>query len=39
MDPAIAETRAALTAFADDLFAALADILIRLTARHPWTGN
>jgi len=35
MDPAIAETRAALTDFADELFAALADILTRLTARHP----
>jgi hypothetical protein len=35
MDPAIAENRAALTAFADDLFAALADILTRLTTRHP----
>jgi hypothetical protein len=29
MDPAIAETRAALTGFADELFAALADILTR----------
>ncbi len=35
MDPAIAETRAALTVFADELFAALADILTRLNARHP----
>jgi hypothetical protein len=35
MDPAIAENRAALMAFADDLFAALADILTRLTTRHP----
>ncbi len=35
MDPAIAETRAALTGFADELFAALADILTRLTPRHP----
>lgn len=35
MDPAIAESCAALTAFADDLFAALTDILTRLTARHP----
>lgn len=35
MDPAIAESRAALTALADDLFAALADILTRLTVRHP----
>ncbi|MBC8433780.1 MAG: hypothetical protein H8D96_17865 [Desulfobacterales bacterium] len=35
MDPAIAETRAALTNFADELFAALTDILTRLTARHP----
>jgi hypothetical protein len=35
MDPTIAENRAALTGFADELFAALADILTRLTARHP----
>jgi hypothetical protein len=35
MDPAFAETRAALTGFADELFPALADILTRLAARHP----
>jgi hypothetical protein len=35
MDPAIAENRAALTDFADELFAALADILTQLTTRHP----
>jgi hypothetical protein len=35
MDPAITESRAALTTFADELFAALADILTRMTARHP----
>jgi hypothetical protein len=35
MDPSIAENRTALTGFADELFAALADILTRLTARHP----
>ena len=35
MDPVIAENREALTAFADELFAALADILTRLTAQQP----
>ena len=35
MDPVIAETRAVLTSFADELFAGLTDILTRLTARHP----
>jgi hypothetical protein len=35
MDPAITENRARLTGFADELFAALADILTRLTACHP----
>jgi len=35
MDPAIAKNRAALTSFADELFAALADILTRLTIYHP----
>jgi len=35
MDPAIAESRATLTAFADELFSALADILTRLTVHHP----
>lgn len=35
MEPAIVESRAALTAFAGELFAALADILTRLTAQHP----
>ncbi len=35
MNPAIAETRATLTAFADELLAALADILTRLTVQHP----
>ena len=35
MDPAIAENRAALTSFADELFAALADLLTRLAAHHP----
>jgi hypothetical protein len=35
MNPAITENRAALTGFADELFAALADILTRLTSRHP----
>lgn len=35
INPAIAETRAALTGFADDLFAALADILTRLKVLHP----
>lgn len=35
MDEAIAQDRQALTAFADDLFAALADITTRLTVDHP----
>ena len=35
MDPAIAENRTALTSFADDLLAALTDILARLTVHHP----
>lgn len=35
MDEAIAENRPTLTMFADDLFAALADIATRLTVNHP----
>lgn len=35
MDAAIAETRATSTSFANEFFAAMADILTRLTARHP----
>lgn len=35
MDEAIAQDRQALTTFADDLFAALADIATRLTVNHP----
>lgn len=35
MEPTIAGNRAALTTFADELFAALADILTRLTFQHP----
>lgn len=35
MDEAIAQDRQALTVFADDLFAALADIATRLTVNHP----
>ncbi len=35
MNDAIAQDRQALTAFADDLFAALADITTRLTVDHP----
>jgi len=35
IDTTIAENRATLTDFADELFAALADILTRLTPRHP----
>jgi len=35
MDTNIAENRATLTGFADELFSALADILTRLTPRHP----
>ena len=35
MDEAIAQDRQALTTFADDLFAALADIATRLTVNQP----
>lgn len=35
MDEAIAQDRQALTTFADDLFAALADIAVLLTVNHP----
>lgn len=35
MDETIAQDRQALTTFADDLFAALADIATRLTVNHP----
>lgn len=35
IDEAIAQDRHALTTFADDLFAALADIATRLTVNHP----
>lgn len=35
MDEAIAQDRQTLTTFADDLFAALADIATRLTVNHP----
>lgn len=35
MDASIAENRQTLTAFADDLFAGLADISTRLTVNHP----
>lgn len=35
MNPSISETRETLTAFADDLFAALADILTKLTDCQP----
>lgn len=35
MDAAIAQNRQTLTTFADDLFAALADIATRLTVNHP----
>lgn len=35
MDEAIAQDRQALTTFADNLFAALADIATRLTVNHP----
>jgi hypothetical protein len=35
MDPDIAESRATLTTFADEIFAALADILTQLTAQQP----
>jgi hypothetical protein len=35
MDQAIAQDRQTLTTFADDLFAALADIATRLTVNHP----
>ncbi len=35
MEPTIAGNRAALTTFSDELFAALADILTRLTVQHP----
>jgi hypothetical protein len=35
MDPALAKSRDALTTFADELFAALADILTRLLAQQP----
>lgn len=35
MDPTIVENRLALTTFADELIAALTDILTRLTAQHP----
>ena len=35
MDPAIAESREAMINFSDDLFAALSDILTRLTVRQP----
>lgn len=35
MDEAIAQDRQSLTTFADDLFAALADIATRLTVNHP----
>jgi len=35
MDPTIAENRTALIGFSDDLFAALTDILTRLTVRQP----
>lgn len=35
MDETIAQNRQSLTTFADDLFAALADIVTRLTVNHP----
>lgn len=35
IDEAIAQDRQALTTFADDLFAALSDIVTRLTVNHP----
>lgn len=35
MDPAIAQDRGALTAFAEELFAGLSEIAIRLTVNHP----
>jgi len=35
MDSAIAESKASLETFANDLFAALADIMVRLTVNHP----
>lgn len=35
MDPAIAQDRPTLTAFAEDLFAGLSEIAIRLTVNHP----
>lgn len=35
MDEAIAQDRRAMTTFADDLFAALADIVTRLIVNHP----
>lgn len=35
IDTTIAENRATLTGFADELFAALADILTRIAPRHP----
>jgi len=35
MDAAIVESQASLETFADDLFAGLADIMVRLTVNHP----
>lgn len=35
MEPAIAESKEAIDQFANDLFAGLADIMVRLTVNHP----